>query len=119
MLSFIPSKDTNTIAIEFDGKATKEDLQKMDRVIEEKFSDKEKFNVYAVMHDIDGATVKAMAEEMKIDAKRWSQYHKLAVISEKNWLETMTDMSDYLPGIKAKHFAPDQMNEAWDWIQQE
>lgn len=117
MLSFIPSKDANTIAVEFDGEATKEDLDKVDLAIQDKFQDKEKFNMYAVMRDIDGATMKAMVKELEVDAKRWRQYDKLAVISEKNWLETMTDISDYLPGIKAKHFNVDEMDEAWRWIQ--
>lgn len=116
MLVFTPSKDTDTIAMEFDGQATKEDLIKFDKVVEEKFGEKGNFNIYMVVYDFDGGTVKAMLEEMKIDVKRWSQYQKLAVVSDKSLLESMTELSGFLPGIKAKHFDMDEMETAWEWI---
>ena len=63
-------------------------------------------------------TAKAIMEEAKIDMKRWSQYNKLAVVSEKKSLETMTNISDFLPGIKVEHFNMDEMEKAWNWIKE-
>lgn len=116
MLSFIPSKDPDTIAVEFEGKAVKEDLVKVDQEIQKRFKDKEKFNVYAIIHEVDGATPKALLEDAKLDVKRWSQYNKMAVVSDKNWLEKMTGLSDILPGVEAKHFRMEEADKAWDWI---
>ncbi|TAA72832.1 SpoIIAA family protein [Planococcus salinarum] len=116
MLSFIPSQDPNTIAMEFEGKAEKEDLVKVEQEIKKRFPDKEKFNLYVIVHEVDGATPKALMEEAKVDMKRWGQYNKMAVVSDKNWLEKMTDAGDVLPGIEAKHFRMDEAAEAWEWI---
>lgn len=116
MLTLVPSKDMDTIAVELEGKVIQEDLEKLDKVIEEKFSDKGKFNLYVIVYYYDGASLKAMAEEAKIDLNRWSQYEKMAVISEDKKLETVTEVSDHLPGIKTKHFSLNEMEDAWDWI---
>ena len=118
MLSFIPSHDSQTIAFEVIGKATKEDLQKLEQAIEEQFSKDQPFNAYAIMEQAELPTPKALLEEVKIDMKRWRQYNKLAVISEKNWLEKITNLSDFLPGIKAKHFNMNEMEQAWNWIKE-
>ena len=116
MLVFIPSKDTDTIALEFDGKATQEDLKKFDKVAQEKYGEKGAFNVYLVVQDFDGASVKALLEELKIDVKRWSQYQKLAVVSDKSLLAAMAQFAGYLPGVQAKHFEMNEMEAAWEWI---
>lgn len=116
MLSFIPSQDRNTIAMEFEGKAVKEDMLKVDQEIQKRFKDKEQFNVYAVIHEVDGATAKALMEEAKIDIKHWSQYSKVAIVSDENWLEKMSGTSTILPGIEAKHFQMEEAEKAWEWI---
>ncbi|MDN7243083.1 STAS/SEC14 domain-containing protein [Planococcus sp. N028] len=116
MLTLVPSKDSSTIALEVNGKVKKEDMEKLDKVIQEKFKDHGKFNVYAVVHEFDGVTFKAMAEEVKIDIKRWNQYAKLAVISDNKSLKGLTEASGYLPKVKTKHFPLGEMEEAWEWI---
>lgn len=118
MLSFIPSQDPHTLAFEVSGTVTKEDLQKLEQSIKENFSKDQPFNAYAVMQEVKMPTAKALIEEAKIDMKRWSQYNKLAVVSEKKWLETMTTISDFLPGIKVEHFNMDEMEKAWNWIKE-
>jgi hypothetical protein len=117
MLTLVPSKDVQTIAVEVNGKVKKEDMEKLDKVIQEKFEDHGKFNVYAVVYEWDGVSFKAVAEEVKIDIKRWSQYAKMAVISDNKMLKGLTEASGYLPGVKTKHFPLSEMEEAWGWIQ--
>ncbi|MBT2581509.1 STAS/SEC14 domain-containing protein [Planococcus sp. ISL-109] len=118
MLSFVTSKDEQTLAIEVEGKMTKEDLEKFDNVVFDKFRNDEKFSVYAVIGDIDTPSAGAIFEELAIDAKRWSQYNKLAVVSEKDWLTKITGVIDKLPGVQVKHFPLDQMEQAWNWIKE-
>ncbi|MDN7246854.1 hypothetical protein [Planococcus shenhongbingii] len=56
----------------------KEDLVNFDQEVEGKFGDKRSFDVYMIVHDLDGGTVKAVLEELKIDAKRFSMPFKLS-----------------------------------------
>lgn len=116
MLTLVPSKDMETIAVEIEGHVTQDDLLKLDKVIQEKFSEKGEFNLYAILYHFEGASFKALLEELKIDVERWSQYNKLAVISDDEKLEKFVETSDLLPSIKTKHFDIDQMEAAWEWI---
>lgn len=116
MLTFIQSQDSQTIAFKVEGTIAKEDLQELEREISERFSKDQLFNAYAVIGQVKMPTIKALIEEAKIDMKRWSQYNKLAVVSEKNWLGTITNLGDLLPGIEAKHFKPNEAEQAWNWI---
>lgn len=116
MLTLVPSKDVDTIAVEIEGHVIEEDLAKLDKVIKEKFSEKGEFNLYAILYHFEGASLKALAEEMKIDLKRWSQYKKMAVISGDKTVEKLVETSDLLPAIKTKHFDINQMETAWKWI---
>lgn len=116
MLSIIPSQNPNTIAMELKGKVVKEDVLKADQEIQRRFKDDEKFNVFAIVHELDGATANALLKDAKVDLKRWSQYNKVAIVSEKNWLENLTGLTDILPGIEAKHFQIEEAEEAWEWL---
>lgn len=116
MLTFIPSQDSQTIAFEVEGTVAKQDLQELEQEIGKRFPKDQPFNAYAVIRQVKMPTVNALIEEAKIDIKRWSQYHKLAVVSEKDWLGTIANLSDHLPGIQAKHFKMNEMDEAWHWI---
>lgn len=117
MLTFTPSQDTNTVAVEFDGKARLEDALKLDKIIQEKFSEKGKFNIYAVIDDLDDTAIRGIIEGMKMDLSRWNHFEKLAVISEKNWSNLKVKLEELLSDIDIKHFKMEEMHEAWDWIQ--
>lgn len=118
MINFLPSEDDSTVALEFDGKATKADAEKVDEFVKLKFGENKKFNIFAIMHDVDGSTLKGMAKGIKVDAKHWSQFRKFAVVSDKNWLQAAGDLGNFLPGVKAKHFEKSQKQEAWEWIKE-
>ncbi|MBN6186870.1 STAS/SEC14 domain-containing protein [Aneurinibacillus sp. BA2021] len=118
MLEILPSKEPSTVMVEFSGKATKEDAEKLDRYVQERFREDEAFNSLAIIHEIDGFTIKGLTSGMKFDAKRWKQFNKIAVVSEKNWLDTLTEWGSYLPGIASRHFAKDEMDKAWEWLTQ-
>ncbi|WP_394120993.1 STAS/SEC14 domain-containing protein [Planococcus donghaensis] len=118
MLSFVPSKDTETIAIEFEGTATREDALKIDKIIQEKFEDKGKFNIYAVINGVEDAVFTGLGESMQVNMDAWNQFHKFAVISSTHLKEQLAEMESLLPKLEVKHFQMDEMNEAWEWIQE-
>lgn len=118
MLSFIPSQDSQTIAFEVSETVTKQDLLKLKEAIEDQFPGDQQFNALAIMQQVKVPTVAAIVEEIKIDLKHWNQYNKLAVVSEKSFLETLTRLGDILPGIQSRHFYMDEMELAWSWIKE-
>lgn len=118
MLSFVPSKDTETIAIEFEGAATKEDALKINKIIQEKFADKGKFNIYAVINEVEGTAFTGFEDSLQVNMDAWNQFHKFAVISSTHMMDQVAEMENLLPKLEVKHFQMDEMNEAWEWIQE-
>jgi hypothetical protein len=118
MLTFIPSRDESTIAVEFSGTATKEDAEKLEQYVRERFGENQEFNIFAKMHDVDGTTLMGMAYGMKFDAKRWSQFRKFAVVTDLKWLEAVTELGRFLPGLEARHFDKGEEEAAWVWLKE-
>ncbi|WP_070119643.1 STAS/SEC14 domain-containing protein [Bacillus marinisedimentorum] len=118
MLTILPSRDEQTVVIEVSGKAAEEDAEKMDQYVKRYFGEDEPFNVLAFISDLDGATLQGMIEGVKLDAKRWGQYNKFAVVSPQDILEKGTEIGDILPGIETKQFESDEVEEAWNWIEE-
>ena len=118
MLSFVPSKDEDTIAFEFDGKAEEEDAIKIRKVIEEKFPDGRQFNAYAIINGVETPTFQGMVERIKLQSKHIQQFNKVALISDEYLVEKAENVDIFLPDLTARHFPLDEMDKAWDWIKE-
>ncbi len=116
MLTFLPSKDPSTIAVEMSGKSTEEDARKLDKFIKENLLDGKEFNLLAVVDNVDGASLKGLAQGIKFDTKRINQFNKIAIVADKSWSTMIATLSNFVPGIKAKHFETGKLDEAWNWI---
>ncbi|MCH4827673.1 MAG: STAS/SEC14 domain-containing protein [Planococcus sp. (in: firmicutes)] len=118
MLSIVPSKDVETIAIEFEGAVTHEDAMKIDKIIQDKYVDKGQFNIYAIISEEKGASFHGLEESIRLHKEAWNHFHKFAVISSSHGEEQLVEMKLLLPDIEVKYFKLDEMNEAWEWIQE-
>ncbi|UTR08617.1 STAS/SEC14 domain-containing protein [Evansella sp. LMS18] len=117
MIKFIKSEDPAAIAVEFEGKTTKDDMEELKIHIEKRFPGGEKFKIFALIHDMKNATFQGMTEGMKFDTKYRSQISKVAVVSEqKKWKQVISDIGNYWPGVKIKHFEYNDKNAAWEWL---
>lgn len=118
MLSIVPSKDIETIAIEVEGRASKADIEKLDHVIRDKVSEKGHFNMYAIIYKVEDSTLFDAADSAEIDRQSWSQARKFAVISEKDWTSAASGWQGFAEGLETRHFKLDEMNDAWEWMQE-
>lgn len=118
MLSIVPSKDIETIAIEVEGRASKADIEKLDHVIRDKVSEKGHFNMYAIIYKVEDSTLFDAADSAVIDRHSWSQARKFAVISERDWTSAASGWQGFAEGLETRHFKLDEMNDAWEWMQE-
>lgn len=118
MLTFVPSRDESTVAVEFSGAATREDAERLEEYVRSAFGEEREFNIFARMHEVDGTTLMGLAYGMKFDAKRWSQFRKFAVVTDLKWLEAVTELGKFLPGLEARHFSSGEEEAAWAWIKE-
>lgn len=118
MLSIVPSKDIETIAIEVEGRASKADIEKLDHVIRDKVSEKGHFNMYAIIYKVEDSTLFDAADSAEIDRHSWSKARKFAVISERDWTQAARGWQGFAEGLETRHFKLDEMNDAWEWMQE-
>ncbi|WP_010651692.1 STAS/SEC14 domain-containing protein [Oceanobacillus massiliensis] len=118
MFQFLPSREPSTIAVQVRGKVTKEDAENLEQYVKKEFGDDTPFNILAIFLDVGGTTFQGITEGSKFDAKRWGQFRKFAVVSDKNLMKVSAKLGDYLPGITVEYFEVDQVEEAWNWIKE-
>lgn len=116
MLEILKSRDPSTVALSFEGKAAKEDAERLDEHVKVHFKENEKFNVLAFIKEIEGTSIPGMINGLKVDMKRWNQFNKFAVISENDLVGNIASLANYLPGLRVKYFSENQVEEAWEWI---
>ena len=117
MITLMPPRNDSTMVMKVSGKATEEDAQRLEFLTKEKYGQDRPFNVVAIVEDIDGSTFMGMAKGLKYDIKHMKQMKKVAVVSDKNWLQTVTDIGNYMPGMEMKHFTMAELEDAKAWAQ--
>ncbi|MBT2581508.1 STAS/SEC14 domain-containing protein [Planococcus sp. ISL-109] len=118
MLSIVPSKDEETIAIEVEGRASRADIEKLNHVIRDKVNEKGHFNMYAIIYQVEDSTLFEAADSAQIDRESWGRARKFAVISEKDWTSATQNWQNFAGELETRHFNLDEMNDAWDWMQE-
>ena len=117
MITLMPPLNDSTMVMKVSGKATEEDAQRLEFLTKEKYGTDQPFNVVAIVEDIDGSTFRGMAKGLKYDMKHMKQMKKVAIVSDKNWLQAMTDIGNYMPGMEMKHFTMAELEHAKAWAQ--
>ncbi|GAB3792550.1 SpoIIAA family protein [Virgibacillus kimchii] len=116
MIRILPSRHDDTICVEINGKLTAEDARSVDDHAGELYGDKSDFNILAIFKELEGTTIKSLLKGMKVDMKRWNQMKKFAVVSEKDWVENASKAGKILPGITVEYFEMDEVEKAWQWL---
>ncbi|WLR51673.1 STAS/SEC14 domain-containing protein [Bacillus tianshenii] len=116
MISIKPNHLEQVIEIEVEGKIMKHDIEEFETYMEQKREDGEKLDLLMEIRELDGYTMKGLMEELKFDTSHWNDFNKIAVISEKQWVEFSTKMSGILPKVEVKHFKPGERDVAIDWL---
>lgn len=116
MLTIKPAQFEDIIEIEVNGKVSKNDIEGFEAYVESRMADGRNLNLLMELHNLDGYTVKGLMEGFKFDMKHWNEFHKIAVISEKQWLEFSTKLSSLLPKMTMKHFKSGEKDAAIEWL---
>jgi len=116
MLEIIPSRDMMTVAVQFSGKATQNDADKLERYIAEHYGSSQKFNILAIIRDVEGTNLMGMVSGLKFDAKRLNQINKIAAVSNLQWVQSMASLGNMLPTLELKAFSEQDLEKAWAWV---
>jgi len=116
MFNVIDYPNQNLLSLTIAGHLTKEDYASVEPTLKEKVKRYGKVNVYLEVGEMDDATLPALWEEIKQDAKHFNDFNRAAIVSNDNaLLKAAASVTDTLTPAEVKHFTKDQKAEALRW----
>jgi hypothetical protein len=117
MIELIETGSTKAIGIRISGKIEKADMEKMIKQAEVKFAQNEKLGIYVELESFEGISFEALIQDLKFALPNIKRFHKKAVVSRREWLGKIAEISDrVLPGIEIRHFPLAQKEDAMEWV---
>ena len=120
MIELLDMQSDKALGMVIRGKIEKPD---MERVYDDvnaklaKLASADKLSVYVEIDQFQGISLDALVLDIKEGLPKIGRVRKKAVVSSGKWLEVFTKIGDKLfPSIEAKHFAPEQKQEAKAWV---
>ena len=116
MITIINDMPEPILGIIMTGEITKEDYDRLNPILEDFERKHDTFKFYAEMHDFKWSSAKAMWEDLKTDIKHLGNIHTAAIVTDKKWIENITDTASIIPNLTAKGFDMDEREQAMEWI---
>ncbi|WP_121639405.1 STAS/SEC14 domain-containing protein [Virgibacillus sp. Bac330] len=115
MIKITPAKVDNAIEIEVQGKVEEEDLNHFEEFFMLKRQEYNKVNILLLLDKMEGMTLKGVLEDLKM-IQHLKYIQKLAIVSDKKWIEIGVKLENLLPETKVEHFTPDNKAQAQQWL---
>lgn len=116
MITIIPSGRNDLLEVEVTGDYTKDDMKEFEKAFHEKKTPNEDMNLLLVVNDMD-FSMKALKEDFLFGKDHMHEFNKVAVVSDKKWVEIGAKMEDTMPDLEVKHFDKNHHTDAVTWIQ--
>ena len=121
MLQFINDLPDDVVGIHAIGEVTKEDF---DKVLIPKIDDLSKRQgeikyLLVLETDVSNFTVAAWWKDLVMGLKHFTEWKRIAVVSDQKGVEWFTDAFKYLIPGNSKGFALSELEEAVEWIKQD
>lgn len=117
MISLITFEEPHVAGLRINGKIDRDDFLAAVAPIKQKLEACPTINLYVEISSFEGISLPALWEDIKFGFSNLSHFRREAVVTDKAWLEKWTDFGGKLvPGIEAKSFTFDQVEEARRWV---
>jgi len=118
MIEILPQSEGNLIAIQFGGKLTLDDYEKIwVPRLEETIERFEKVRVLIYLDEtFDGWETAVIWEDAKVGLKNIKAFEKIALVGGPDWMAKMTDLLGHLMPGSVKSFPSGELEEAYGWI---
>lgn len=113
MITIKTTDMANGIEIVVKGEITAEDIKDFDQFVSKKEEKHDQLNLLMSIQDMN-YSLDGFIKDLHFDAKHWNDFKKIAVLSDKKWIEVTSKMVDFLPNVDVKHF--DDRDEAMMWL---
>jgi hypothetical protein len=118
MIQIEKVEDTNIYEFTINGPIDKESVEDFYKLLELKSEDHQKIRLLGTIKDFPSfKDFKAFSSTLKMKMKAISNIDKNAILSDKDWIETLLPIGNFLtPGIPMKCFDLDEREKALTWL---
>jgi len=117
MIDILEMGAASVIGVRISGRIDKPDIDRVVAAAKAKFDEAETLGVYVEVESFDGISFEALLEDLRFALPILGKFRKKAVVSDKQWMETIAKISDRIfPSVEIKHFSFDQTAEARTWV---
>lgn len=115
MISIKTNESENIIEVEVNEKITARDIEEFENYFNQKKENHDQINLLMVVNEM-GYSLQGLVKDFKFDTNHWKEFNKVAVLSDKKWIELGAKMVEYLPKVEIEHFNPDEKDKAINWL---
>ncbi|NER06513.1 MAG: STAS/SEC14 domain-containing protein [Okeania sp. SIO3C4] len=117
MIEIISILNENIVGFSIDGKIEKSDIEKVTNLVEEKLKSQTKLRVYVELKKMEGISVEAFLEDLKLGLRHLKDFEKKAVVCDQNWISKFAVASNKIfTNIEVKCFPWSEKDQALEWI---
>jgi len=110
------TQDGKVLEVQLTGKLAKEDYAHFVPVVERLVKAHGKIRMMVEMHDFHGWTAGALWQDIKFDAKHFSDIERVAMVGETKWQHGMAVFCKPFTAAKIRYFDHSAMDEARAWL---
>jgi len=118
MIEVMDQSRGNIIGLHVTGKLHEKDYAEFLPKLEDLFTQYGKLRVlFFADPDFEGWDMSAAWQDASVGFRHAADFERLAVVGAPDWVEWCIRLSGFLFKGDVKIFPPDQLNDAWGWIQ--
>lgn len=118
MISIIKDVPENIVAFRATGDVNKADYENVViPAIDDLVKLKGKINFMLVLDtSLGNFTISALFKDLSVGLKHFTKWHKMAIVSESEGINTFTDLFSYIAPGEAKGFTHAELTKAINWV---
>ncbi len=116
-VKLIEKNDGKLLEIQMSGKLTKKDYAHFVPAVERLVNEYGKIRILVELHDFHGWTAGALWEDIKFDAKHFSDIERIAIVGETEWEHGMAVFCKPFTTANISYFDRAAINEAHVWLE--
>jgi len=110
------TNDGKVLEVQLTGKLAKEDYEYFVPAVERLVKAHGKIRMLVEMHDFHGWTAGAIWQDVKFDAKHFSDIERLAIVGETKWQHGMAVFCKPFTSAKVRYFDRPGIELAREWL---
>ncbi len=105
----------NFIDVKIEGKLTSDEIEDIKNYFKQKEKEQDAFNVAITVEEI-GYSFEGFIEDIKFEAGHLDRFKKVAIISDKKWMEILGKLVNHIPDIQLETFNFNERKSAVEWL---